>query len=69
MTFEIVYDLRDPAAWDRAVMHASLWGRRFVDLYVLEVHHVALVFRSGGPRWELWERRRRRLIEDGKAAA
>jgi hypothetical protein len=51
-----VYDLRDPGAWQQAHHHRHLWGRRYTDVMVLDLDHIALVFRTGGERWRAWER-------------
>jgi hypothetical protein len=51
-----VYDLRDPGARQQAHYHRNLWGRLYTDVHVLDADHIALVFRSGGERWGVWER-------------
>jgi len=35
-----------------------MWGKSCTDVFVLDDHHVLLVFSSKGPRWERWERLR-----------
>jgi hypothetical protein len=68
----IVYDLRDPDAWEAARRHRALWGKLYTDIYPLDYDHIALVFRSAGERWRPWEpvRLSRILGEDleGRAA-
>jgi hypothetical protein len=66
--FVLVYDLRDPAAGQRARRHRRYWGRLYTDLHVLDERHVALVFHSGGARWLPWEERRKKWILDREAA-
>jgi hypothetical protein len=51
----VVYDLRDPIAWQAAHRHRALWGKLYTDIHALGYDHVALVFRSGGERWQAWE--------------
>jgi hypothetical protein len=69
----IVYDLRDPGAWQQAHKHRGMWGKLFTDIHLLDSDHVVLVFRSGGERWSAWERVRLRWIlephHDGEQAA
>jgi hypothetical protein len=60
--FAIIYDLRDAYAWRQAHAHVRLWGRRFCQHYVLDEHHLLIVFMPGGARWASWEARRERLI-------
>jgi hypothetical protein len=61
----LVYDLRDPGAWDEACRHARLWGRLYTDLHRLEDGHVVLVFRPApDKRWREWERVRLEWILD-----
>jgi len=62
MSFEILYDLRDPAAWKQAHEHRQLWGKFYTDIHILDSDHILLVFRPGGPGWERWEQERRRMI-------
>jgi hypothetical protein len=52
----VVYDLRDPIAWQPARRHRAFWGKLYTDIYPLDYDHVALVFRSAGKRWQAWER-------------
>jgi hypothetical protein len=59
----IVYDLRDPGAWDEACRHARLWGRLYTDLHRLDDQGVVLVFRPApDERWREWERVRAQWI-------
>jgi hypothetical protein len=71
--FAIVYDLRDPAAWERAPLDRRFWGHLYTDIHALDNDHVALVFRPApDPRWQPWEEVRRSWIleeaEQGRAA-
>jgi DMSO/TMAO reductase YedYZ molybdopterin-dependent catalytic subunit len=63
-TLAIVYDLRDPGAWRAARRHRRLWGQLYTDIHALDADHIALVFRSGGDRWQRWESVRLRRILD-----
>jgi hypothetical protein len=65
----VLYDLRDSAAWHQAHQHRRLWGQRFTDVIVVDLDHIALVFRTGGARWRAWEKRRLRLIVGEAEAA
>jgi hypothetical protein len=71
-TIAIIYDLRDPAAWQTACDHGRTWGRLYADIHTLDEDHIAVVFRSGGVRWWSWERVRLSWILDedleGRAA-
>jgi hypothetical protein len=60
--FTIVYDLRDPDVWERARYQRACWGKLYTDIHALDPDHVALVFRSAGPRWHAWEAVRRGWI-------
>ena len=53
-----VYDLPDRASESSASRHRAMWGKSCTDVFVLDDHHVLLVFSSKGPRWERWERLR-----------
>jgi hypothetical protein len=69
----MVYDLRDPGAWQQGRRHRRLWGQLYTDVHTLDTDHIALVFRTGGERWRRWESVRLRRILDqdldaGKAA-
>ena len=55
-TLVVVYDLRDGSAWQTACDHGRKWGRRYADIHTLDEDHIAVVFRSGGERWQAWER-------------
>jgi hypothetical protein len=53
----VVYDLRDPLAWQAAHRHRGTWGRLYTDIVALDYDHVLLVFRPApGQRWRSWER-------------
>jgi hypothetical protein len=54
----VVYDLRDPAAWQTACDHGRTWGRLYADIHTLDDSHIAVVFRGGGDRWQAWEQKR-----------
>ncbi len=61
--FNILYDLRDPAAWNLAHRHRYFWGKLYTDIYVLDNDHILLVFRSAGnSRWREWEKVRKAWI-------
>jgi len=52
----VVYDLRDPGAWQAAHRHRAAWGRLYTDIHALGYDHVALVFRPApNQRWRAWE--------------
>jgi hypothetical protein len=51
----VLYDLRDPIAWQAARRHRALWGKLYTDIHALDYDHIALVFRSAGERWRPWE--------------
>jgi hypothetical protein len=57
-TLVVVYDLRDPAAWQTACDHGRTWGRLYADIHTLDDSHIAVVFRGGGDRWQAWEQKR-----------
>jgi hypothetical protein len=60
----VVYDLRDPLAWQAAHRHRALWGRRYTDIHAVGYDHVALVFRPAPDEgWRPWEAVRRAWIE------
>lgn len=60
--FAVIYDLRDPDGLERARYHRNCWGKLYTDIHALGTDHVALVFRSAGPRWHAWETVRRAWI-------
>jgi hypothetical protein len=51
----VVYDLRDPVAWQAARCHRGVWGKAYTDILSLDYDHIALVFRSADERWQVWE--------------
>ena len=52
----VVYDLRDPDAWEAARRHRDAWGKLYTDIHALDLDHIALVFRPApGERWRGWE--------------
>jgi hypothetical protein len=68
MSFEILYDLRDPVAWKRAHRHRNWWGKLYTDIFVLDNDHVLLVFRPADePRWRPWEEVRKDWIMESAA--
>jgi hypothetical protein len=42
--FAIVYDLRDPDAWEAARRHRNYWGKLYSDIHTLDAEHVVIVF-------------------------
>jgi hypothetical protein len=53
----VVYDLRNPDAWQAAHRHRAIWGRLYTDIHALGYDHVALVFRPAPDEgWRSWER-------------
>jgi hypothetical protein len=66
--FEILYDLRDPAAGARAHRHRNWWGKLYTDIHILDNDHVLLVFRPDpDARWLAWEEVRRGWILESAA--
>jgi hypothetical protein len=67
----IVYDLRDPDAWEAARRHRNYWGKLFTDIHCLDNDHVVLVFRPApDERWRPWEEVRLGwILEDRVRAA
>ena len=64
-SFAIVYDLRDPDAWQAARRHRAFWGKPYTDIHALGLDHVALVFRPApDERWRAWEGVRLQWILD-----
>jgi hypothetical protein len=54
--FAIIYDLRDPGAWQAAHRHRCLWGKLYTDIYDLGSDCIALVFRPAPDEgWRSWE--------------
>jgi hypothetical protein len=52
----VVYDLRDPAAWEAASRHRGFWGRLYTDIVAHDYDHVLLVFwPAPNQRWRPWE--------------
>jgi hypothetical protein len=52
----VVYDLRDPDAWQAARRHRDMWGKLYTDIHALNYDHVALAFRPApNQRWRAWE--------------
>ena len=60
--FAIIYDLQDAHVWRQAHADCRLWGRRFCQHYVLDEHHLVILFNPGGARWASWEAHRKRWI-------
>jgi hypothetical protein len=67
LTFELLYDLRYPAAWKQAHKHRQLWGKLYKDVYVLDTGHVLLISRPAGERWRPWEEVRKSWIMESTA--
>ncbi len=62
----VLYDLRDPSAWQAAHRHRASWGKLYTDIHALDLDHVALVFRPApDDRWRPWELVRLSWILDG----
>ena len=43
----VLYDLRDPEAWERARADQDAWGRAFTSVYPWGLDHVLIAFRPG----------------------
>jgi hypothetical protein len=44
----VLYDLRDPDAWERAGRDRRVWGRGMTEIYTLDTDHVVIEFKPGG---------------------
>lgn len=44
----VIYDLRDPVAWERAGRDRHVWGRELSEIYDLDNDHVVIEFKAGG---------------------
>ena len=44
----VVYDLRDPDAWERAGRERRAWGREFTEVHTLTNDVIAVEFKPGG---------------------
>ena len=44
----MLYDLRDPDAWQQAHDDRRAWGKPWCDIFDLDQDHVVLRFRPGG---------------------
>jgi hypothetical protein len=65
----IVYDLRDPCAWDAARRHRRMWGMTYTDIHHLDADHLVLALRPAtDERWRAWEHARLELIRKELAA-
>jgi hypothetical protein len=52
----VLYDLRDPDAWQAAHRHRAWWGKLYTDIYDLGSDCIALVFRPAPDEgWRSWE--------------
>ena len=61
--FRVVYDLREPGAWQRSNRDRNFWGKLYTDITRLDDDHLLLTFRPApDARWRPWERVRRRWI-------
>jgi hypothetical protein len=60
----LLCDLHDESSVEQARLLRNLWGRRLTEIHLLDEASatVALVLVSGGPRWSVWEARRREWI-------
>jgi hypothetical protein len=54
--FAVLYDLRDPAAWQQAHEQLNEWGREQAEIHSLDADHVALLYRPAGDRLRAWDR-------------
>ncbi len=46
----VLYDLRDPDAWERAGRERRAWGRERTVVHALDNDHVVIEFMPGGAR-------------------
>ena len=44
----VLYDLRDPVAWERAGRDRRVWGRELSEIYDLDNDHIVIEFKAGG---------------------
>ncbi len=44
----VLYDLRDPEAWDRAGRERRAWGRERAVSHAVDNDHIVIEFRPGG---------------------
>ncbi len=44
----VLFDLRDPEAWERAGRERRAWGRKLTTIHTLDNDHVVIVFLPGG---------------------
>jgi len=59
----VVYDLRDPDAWQAAHRHRNYWGKTHTHVHYLEENVVVLTFRPApDSRWQAWEQKRSEWI-------
>lgn len=47
-TVLVVYDLRDPDAWQRAHDELEVWGREMAKIHALGLNHIVIEFLPGG---------------------
>lgn len=53
----VVYDLRNPLAWQAAHRHRNYWGKTHTRVHYVEENVVVLAFRPApDERWRPWER-------------
>ena len=44
----VLFDLRDPAAWERGRSHREPWGKGLTHVDPMGLDHVLIAFRRGG---------------------
>ena len=44
----VLFDLRDPDAWNRAHRERAAWGRHKTGIHTIDNDHIILEFRPGG---------------------
>lgn len=61
--FAVVFDVEDPKAWRQARRYRRYWGVLYTELYLLDDHRVAMIFKSSGKdQWKRWEETRKSWI-------
>jgi hypothetical protein len=44
----VLYDLRDPEAWNRAHRERRAWGRHKIEVHTIDNNHTVLKYSFGG---------------------
>lgn len=44
----VIFDLRDPEAWEQAGRARRAWGRGMTEIYEIGPDHIIIEFRAGG---------------------